>query len=195
MKRVVVACIAALGLPAAVVVPGPAFGHGVGSGARTHRIAPPGNSGVNQYVENVPTAKGGRPTGTIHSGGGAASAGGGGGGSGSSGTIPSGTEHALQAHGSAGRAAAALASATAPGGLGSATAARGRSVGKASGGRTDASANVAGAGGASAPAAVLDSLTGTSGSGGLGILLPLILVGCLLAASALGYLRWRRHSG
>jgi hypothetical protein len=185
MKRVVVACIAVLGLTAALVAPGPALGHVDASRAQAHRIAPPGISGVNQYVENVPTAKGGRPTSTIHSGGGSAGVGGGGGSAGS-GTIPPGTEHALQTHGAAGKAAAALASATAP---------RGPSHDNGSRGRTDASANVQGPGGGSPPAAVFDSLTGAGGSGGLGILLPVILVGCLLAAGALAYSRWRRHNG
>lgn len=33
--------------------------------AKDRTIAPPGNSGVQQYVESVPTASGGRPTGTL----------------------------------------------------------------------------------------------------------------------------------
>ena len=32
-------------------------------------LVPPGNSGASQYVETVPTAGGGRPSGSIHPGG------------------------------------------------------------------------------------------------------------------------------
>ena len=47
-----------------------ALGASVPAEARNQTIAPPGNSGVSQYLESVPTASGSRPTNTIQPGGG-----------------------------------------------------------------------------------------------------------------------------
>ena len=139
--------------------------------AKLRTIAPPGNSGVSQYQEDVPTAKGNRPTDTIVPGGGSH------GGGASGGTISTSTLRALDKQGSAGRKAAALAEATAPG---SAPPAK-------SGG-----ANTSGNSGSSPVTSVVKALTGSSSSGGLGPLLPIILAVSLLGAAALALLRRRR---
>src|SRR5947209_1726687 len=108
----------------------------VPANAATRTVAPPGNSGVSQYLESIPTAGGGQPSNTVHShapgggasGGGPGSSGSGGGpgggtagGSGGSGptgsaggSIPTSTLRALRAQGKTGAAAAALAAATSP---------------------------------------------------------------------------------
>ena len=56
MRRVAIALAILLALPAVAE-------------ASSRTLAPPGNSGVSQYVETVPTAGGGRPTSTVHPGG------------------------------------------------------------------------------------------------------------------------------
>src|ERR1700683_1937273 len=94
---------AVLGLLVSLVLPASAL-----AAKPTHTIAPPGNSGVSQYQEDVPTAKGNRPTNTIVPGGTH-------GGGSSGGTISTSTLRALDKQGAAGRQAAALAQATAPG--------------------------------------------------------------------------------
>lgn len=138
------------------------------AGARVRTVAPPGNSAVNQYVESVPTAGGGRPTGTIHAGGSA--------GSGGSGPVAPSTQHALAQQGADGLAASALARATAPA-AGARPSNRASSTGSsgASGAGTHSMPR-AGGGGSSGVAAVLKTLTGSSSHGGLGLLLPLILI-------------------
>ena len=73
-----------------------------------HHSVPPGNSGLDQYTENIPGAGGNHPTG----GGGSHHPGGGGGGSGSS--VTPGVTHTLDSQGPAGQGAASLAAATAP---------------------------------------------------------------------------------
>src|SRR5437588_3521844 len=94
--------------------------------------APTGNSGVNQYIETIPAANGNRPSNSLHANGsgkkhgsgsgvGGVSGGGGTGGGGAGGTAGSGsgtgasnsavsqsTQRALNAHRSAGKAAAAV---------------------------------------------------------------------------------------
>ena len=149
------------------------------AGARVRTVAPPGNSAVNQYVESVPTAGGGRPTGTIHAGGSA--------GSGGSGPVAPSTQHALAQQGADGLAAAALARATAPAagaspsnrasstGSGGTSGAGTHSIPRAGGAGLHPSTGSAG-GGSSGVAAVLKTLTGSSSHGGLGLLLPLILI-------------------
>ncbi len=62
-----------------------ALGASVPAEARNQTIAPPGNSGVSQYLESVPTASGSRPTNTIKPGGGGSHRSGGVGASGGSG--------------------------------------------------------------------------------------------------------------
>src|ERR1700722_19400619 len=72
----------ALGVTSMLALPAAAFAGGRGT------VAPPGNSGVSQYVEDVPTVKGNKPSSTIvvtHNGGGGSGHSGGGSGSGPSG--------------------------------------------------------------------------------------------------------------
>ncbi len=172
--------------------------------AKPVTVAPPGNSAVNQYVESVPTAGGGRPDGSIHTGSGAPGRSGGSGGSGgsSAGSIPATTQRSLNAQGADGQRAAALALATSPTpsvsrpGSGSASGSSGASHQKshrpagAAGPPLHPTASTSQ--GASPLSAVFKALTGSTSSGGLGLLLPIILVVSFLAASVLGIARRRR---
>ena len=105
MRRIAIALAVALAAPSVAQ-------------ARVHKIAPPGNSGVGQYLETVPTADGGQPTNTVHPGGVGVAGGrggtGGGPGSTGGGAIAASTQRALAKHGPTGDATAALAAATAP---------------------------------------------------------------------------------
>lgn len=169
-------------------------------------VAPPGNSGVGQYVEVIPTAGGGRPSSTVHSGGagtvhngsgggGTSSSSGGGSGSGSSGgaansggsgSISAGTQQALARQGPAGRAAASLAKATAPAGV-KPTDVKNRPRPRGSG--------ASGNGGSSPVSTIFKALTGSGSRGGLGPVLPIILIVAALSAAALALLRRRRGQG
>jgi len=173
MRRIAIALVVAFGAA------GPAQ-------ARVHTIAPPGNSGVGQYLETVPTAGGAQPSNTVHPsvgavGGAGKPPGGSAGATGSpgAGAISSSTQRALAGQGPTGAAAAALARATAP-----------APTGPAGHGATSA---VSG-GGASPAASVLKSLTGSSSGSGLGPLLPSLLIVSLLGAAVLALLRRRRAS-
>jgi hypothetical protein len=169
---------AVLGVLLSLIVP-------AGAGAAVRTIAPPGNSGVSQYQEDVPTAKGNRPSNTItpgttngpgpSSGSGSSS---GAGSSSSGGSLSSSTLRALDRQGSAGRGAAALAQATAPGQGG---ASRPTGIGR------DSQEP-----GSSPASSLVKALTGSSNGGGLGALLPIILAVTLVAATALALLRRRR---
>jgi hypothetical protein len=183
VRRIAIALVLVLGAPASAQ-------------ARIHTIAPPGNSGVGQYLETVPTAGGAQPSNTVHpvvgAVGGAgkppgAGATGGTAGSPGGGAISSSTQRALTGQGPTGAAAAALAQATAPP----------RSPKPAHSDRPRASSAVAAAssGGGSSPASsVLKSLTGSTSWGGLGPLLPSLLIGSVLGAAVLALLRRRRTS-
>ena len=179
-KILLLAALAATALPSAAI-------------ARGTTLAPPGNSAVNQYLESVPTASGPRPANTIHvgggvGGGGSGGSGGGGGGAGSSSAIPASTQQALSRQGSDGLAAAALVRATAPTNAASPA---------GHGGTTSASTGAAptsGQGsGSSAVATLVNALTGGSSQGGLGPVLPAILVAGAIAAVVLAAVRRRRH--
>jgi hypothetical protein len=135
--------------------------------ARNRVLAPPGNSAISQYVEVVPTASGGRPASGIHPGGGSP-------GAGSQGLLPAATAKALAARGTDGAAVASLARATAP------------AVGA---GKGPIQPLPAGAG-ASPATSLLKAVTGSSSSGGLGILLPVLLGASVLGA---GLLAWRKR--
>lgn len=158
--------------------------------ARVHKIAPPGNSGVGQYVETVPTADGGQPTNTVHPGGvggsgGRGGTGGGAGSTGSGGAVATSTQRALAKQGPAGDATAALAEATAPRSA--------RSAAHSGDARDKASPISAGEG--SAPSAsVFNALTGSTSRGGLGPLLPIALIGSVLAGAVVTRMRRRRTS-
>lgn len=132
--------------------------------------APPGNSGVSQYIEDVPTASGGKPSSSVvipPSGGS-----GGSGGVGSS-SIPASVSQKLDRDGRNGRQADALAKATS----GASGSGHARPAVRA----------------ATAPPSrqVLSALDGSTGGGGLGVLLPVILIGSLVVVSAAGLLRRR----
>jgi hypothetical protein len=158
MRRVVI------GLLVSLVLPASAF-------AAKHTVAPPGNSGVSQYQEDVPTAKGNQPSNTVGPGGGSH------GGGSTGGSLSPSTLRALDAQGSAGAKAAALAQATAP------------HIGHPIGHRT---VKTSGPSGSSPVASVVKALTGSSNSGGMGPLLPIILVAALLGAAVLALARRRR---
>jgi hypothetical protein len=176
---------------------------------------PQGNSALSQYLEAIPTASGSQPTDRIHShhshsagssrggshsgggaggttgtGGGGTGAGGASAGSGTTGNaasigaVSTSTTHSLSSQGSTGAADAAFARATAPSKASAHTGA-GPTVNASS------SANVP-----SPTAAVLKSLTGASGGGGLGSLLPAILIVAALATGVLALARRRtRRAG
>jgi hypothetical protein len=161
------AAVLALGVPG--VLPGSALANGKG-------VAPPGNSGVSQYMEDIPTVQGNKPASSVVV---PSNRGGGSGGSGSSGSlgvasnsaIPNSVVKKLDHSGSAGRAAIAFAEAT-------------------------SSAPVKSKPRKSSPAApvtsVVRALTGSTGGGGLGAFLPVLLIGLLVIVSAFGiFQRWR----
>jgi hypothetical protein len=148
----------------------------------SHRISPPGNSGVGQYSENVPTACGNQSTSTVPPSGsghgpgagtGSSSGSNSSGGAGGSGvrSISAGTVHALAAQGPAGAAAANFAQATAPT-IAHHTPGRSRTAGRT---KPNNQSTRLGHGVPSPTSSVFAALTGSSGSGGLGLLLPILL--------------------
>ncbi len=167
--------------------------------ARAPTVAPPGNSGVDQYVESIPTAGGKRPTNTIHPGGGGPGASGssGGGPGGPSGGFGSGsgslarsTQQALARQGSDGLRTGALARSAAPGALGGAN--RGAAGTVATTHASRAVLGVKAAGISSSPlTSIFNALTGSGSSGGLGPLLPAILILSALGAGVLALGRRR----
>ncbi len=168
MRAFLIAAALSLALPAA-------------GAAKLRPYIPPGNSGANEYVESVPTAAGNNSTGNVIESGGA----------GPSPLAPS-TQSALASQGRDGRAAAALANATAPASL------RNRhhravAPGSGGGGSPGVGSSARGgpaASGGSPAAAVLKSLFGLQGQSGA--VMPVILI---LAALALGAERlWRRRT-
>lgn len=200
MRRLTIALLLVLAFPAAAT-------------AKGHRqsVAPPGISGVQQYVETVPTAHGGQPTSSVHGssggpgGGGGISSGGGGSGSfgSGSGSISPSTQRALASQGAAGRAAAALAAATGPAaahhrvgtsGRGGHGSAGGNGGGGSNGGGdlSSSASSVSHATSTSPVSAVFKALTGSSSDGGMGVLLPIILIVCLLVFSTFAIKRRRR---
>ncbi|HWF51455.1 MAG TPA: hypothetical protein VG294_12520 [Solirubrobacteraceae bacterium] len=163
MRSAVIGLLVALALPASAV-----------AASSPTTIAPPGNSGVSQYREDVPTAKGNRPSSAFTPGGGGST------GSGySGGSVSPSTLRALDKQGSAGRKAAALAQATAP------------STGAPAGPKTFKTNAGSQGSGASPVTSVVKALTGSSNGSGLGALLPIILIASLLGVSALAVLRRR----
>jgi hypothetical protein len=137
------------------------------------QVAPPGNSAVQQYLETVPSSGGNRPyrpgSGPGHH------------------LLSRRAQQALNAAGPDGRAAAALAQATAP--AGAAAPQRGHAGG------AGGAASLAGANGSSAATAVGRRLLGSQsdGVGGMGIALPILLAVSLIVAT-LGGLRRRRSA-
>jgi hypothetical protein len=138
--------------------------------AKPRGVAPPGNSGVSQYVEDLPTVEGSKPTHSVA----LAPAGSGGSGPGAHGDSQLSSTVARQlAHaGTAGKATAALAEATA-----SATTTSGHAT----------------SGSRAAPATqVIKALGGSTGGGGLGGFLPGLLIAVLVVVSGIGILHRRR---
>ncbi len=161
--------------------------------ASAYKLAPPGNSAVSQYVENVPGAKGNVPTTSIHSHSG----------SGTSVAVTPSTQRALSSQGADGARAAALANATAPAGVRGENRRSQHHVAGAAGGRGSGGSGTGGGGTgstasspvsgsvASPTSAVLKAVTG-SATHGLGALLPVILVVSAIGAGMLSVLRRRR---
>jgi hypothetical protein len=178
---------------------------------------PSGNGAVNQYLESIPTDHGNSPTNSLgghrthHAGTGGGVTGGGGGGTaggasgggsgatsgtgatgtgitgsgantgGTSKAVAQSTRRALDKQGAAGKAAAALAIGTAP------VVARGQSDASTQG-------QPQSSGGSSAIGSLVSAVTGSSSNGGLGSLLPVILVVVLLGTAAMAILRRRRQT-
>jgi hypothetical protein len=159
------------------------------SAAAQHTV-PPGHSGASQYTETLPTAGGETPTSSVHSGtavGGPSDSGGGAGGNGSGGASEATPEitptQALGSHnarrleklGPEGKAAAQLAaSAGAP--------------------AAHSAADRGGGDGSSPVQQVVGELTGTSGSEGMGLLLPLLIAMTAVVAVAFIFTRRRPAS-
>ena len=134
-----------------------------------------GNASVDQYTEHVPTAGGG--------------GGSGGGGSGQS-SIPQSTQQSLDTQGAAGQAAANLAESSAP----SAPVKRDSKAGNSGHGqRSRVDAVGTSSPGSSGGDAIGQAVKGDS-DGGLGVLLPIILVVSVLGAVAIVAAR-RRGAG
>lgn len=122
--------------------------------------APPGNSGIDEYVESIPDAGGNRPTEGIGSVEGAS-------------RLSRRSQRALAARGSVGTAAANLAGATAP---------EKRRLDPSEEGRSEDAA--------SGPASAVRRAVTGSGEGGMGLVLPVILVLTVLAAASIAVARW-----
>jgi hypothetical protein len=134
--------------------------------AQSTKVAPPGNSGVDEYLETVPTAGGGKSSGSSSGGGH---------------QLPASVRRALSAQGADGRAALASAEATAPGSKG---------AGTHGGAAKPDAGDVREPSGESLPSAIAHALTG-EGQGGMGIWLPLLLIGSALAITAAALLKRR----
>lgn len=168
------ACCAALALPA---------------GAAAVTCAPPGNSGVNQYFEVVPGSS------CNHAPGGPGSGSSGGG----HGTLPSSTSQALSKQGAVGQAVKALVASSGTASSESTSGSRPRSAGShaskhASGAaRSGNRTHLSGSGRGPLSAILHPILTGSS-SGGMGVLLPVLLLAALVAVLGAVVLRRRLSS-
>jgi predicted small lipoprotein YifL len=198
MKRLISVCAVALMLfPATAVAKkkGPPV------------YVPPNQSAASQYTEDVPTAGGATPSSSVHhtitpgsgsggsNGGGSAGSGSSGSGAASSGsTISGSTLSAMTKNGSTGTAAASVAEALAP--KSSSTKAHASSTGKAAKRSTRTklsnSPPVTEARGSSPAGQVIKTLAGSDAGSGVGVLLPIILIGSLVLATVLGVARFLR---
>jgi hypothetical protein len=181
-RTVVTAVVLALALPLAVA-----------SGAVARRqpvtLAPPGNSGVSQYLEVVPTDGGSKPTSTSGAAGGA---------------LNPRQRRGLDALGTAGRTLAAVVGETAPppqggdvhhrrvraGIYAQTRAGAGSSGGGGRGSEHGASSPSSGTPPAASP--VGSVFSAALGRGGLGYLLPAITAAVALVLVVQGVMRWRR---
>jgi hypothetical protein len=151
--------------------------------ARADRV-PPGVSGAGQYTESLPGPGGEEATRDLGDRGKRQPA-----------HVLGGKNAAeLESLGPEGEAAAKLAAATAPeaGGAGGRGAGGGHGAGGNGGGRLDAGAA---AGASSGAGQVVGQIAGTSGSGGMGVLLPLLIAAAILAAAGYALLRRRAAGG
>jgi hypothetical protein len=155
-----------------------ASAHSGGRARRFNKLVPPGNSSASEYVENVPTARGRCPSVALAS-------------AGRGGTIPRSTGHALLTQGSAGIATEALARATGPAGSKlNVPGLPGAVTNHKAGGATSSTSS----GGTSSPLqAIADAVDGSTGGGGLGALLPIILILCVLGMGGTVLLRRREN--
>jgi hypothetical protein len=163
----VAACLMALGFPAGALA--------------SVNLAPPGNSGVDQYFETIPGTGGNQPAV--------------GPGSGDSGSLSAAASRQLSAQGWVGQAIARLVSPPAgPGGAPAAARARHTSRPAASDNASvNGSAAVSGSGDDAVSGVLHPILTGSS-SGGVGILLPLFLAATLAVVVASAVRRRRQDS-
>jgi hypothetical protein len=191
----------ALGTAGSLTLPAAALAKGKGT-----TVAPPGNSGVSQYVEDVPTVKGGKPTSSVvvtpTSGGGSGKSGGGhsggaGGGSGRSGGGGASGGSGSSGGGSAGGSSSAIVPTLSPGVTKKLD--RSGSAGKAAVGLANATAPVVSKHKpavskppAAASTQVLKTLAGSAGGGGMGAFLPIFLIASLVLVSGFGIFHRRR---
>jgi hypothetical protein len=140
--------------------------------------APPGNSGVDQYLETVPEAGGNRSaTGREGDRG-----------------LPARTVERLRAAGADGEAVANLVSSTGPTRAEREAGRQGKSRGGREGGnQSDPSGQHASAPSRSVPRNIAASAVGGSGPGGMGVLLPVLLAASAIGAAALVLLRRRQQ--
>jgi hypothetical protein len=138
--------------------------------------APPGNSGVDQYLETVPEAGGNRPAGERKG----------------ETRLPARTREQLKAAGADGEAIANLVGSTGP--SRSERSERESKGGDQTGGGTSSSPSVADSPRArNAPGSIAAPTLGGSGTGGMGLLLPVLLALSALGAVLLGLRRRRQQ--
>ncbi|MEA2266092.1 MAG: hypothetical protein QOE27_1675 [Solirubrobacteraceae bacterium] len=154
----------------------------VAGAAARQTLAPPGNSGVDQYFETVPGAGGNVGVRPLPASAPTSAAG-----SGAPGRAASGQARALARFGADGRAAAAVAAATRPAGPGRPGSGSGSGPGSGPGPRGFAPPPKP-----TGAASALLTVLGGSDQGGLGIAFPLVLAGAL--AGAVLVLALRRRS-
>jgi hypothetical protein len=154
------------------------------AGAAAATYAPPGNAGIQQYLDPLPAAGGdvaapgssSAPAGT---------------GAGENGSLPAGLRHRLARQGAAGAAVARLIAANPV----ASSRPTGRASGRGSGSSTGSAGMLAPLPLTAAPrgglSQLLDAAVTGTGAGGVGILLPLVLVAALGVVSA-GVVRRRR---
>ena len=171
-----------VGLVLLLAAPATAFGRG--------SPFPAGNSAVGQYVEVIPTASGGRPSSSVHAGSGSSSSQ-----AAQSNPVTPSTQHALASQGKVGAEAAAVAEATAP------RVTVGRLLqhrrGTAGSRSAPAASQPAVYSGPPAPkrsstSQLVAALTGSATHGGLGTLMPVLLVAAAAGAVVIA-LRRRRQ--
>jgi hypothetical protein len=151
------------------------------AGAAAATCAPPGNSGVNQYVEVVPGVGCNHPT----------SGPGSNGGHHTGGTLPGNTNHQLAASGGAGKAVQQLVATSGTGGSSAGTGATHKHGHGTTGSPPDVGHQITASGRSPLSALLHPILTG-AGAGGLGLILPVGLA-CILAFMVLVALLRRRR--